>query len=415
MNTKKYKLTIYASFLTGGSMAVASILSPLLFTTFNRQFGISYTSLGFLIVLNFGIQLLLDLIYSFLSDKLNLKTSVKLTPFIMFLGLVIYAFSPIIFRGNIYPGLCIGTIIFSAGCGLAEVLISPVIAAIPTDNPQSLMSKLHSCYAWGVVLVVIFSSLYFYLFGYQNWQILTLTLSVFPFIAFLIMLKSEIPDIESTEKATGSGGLLKNKTAILYIIGIFFAGASEITMTQWCSGYMEVSFNINKTVGDLLGLALFGFTLGLGRTLYSKLGKNIDRVLFWGCFGTFVCYIVATFSLHPVPALMACALTGFTTSMLWPGSLIAVEKRIPNPGVGLYALMATGGDLGATLFPQGVGYLIDRFKESDFILSLAKSLGIGIEQLSMRGGMFFSSTAPLLGTILFFFLMKSLNPKSKIN
>ncbi|MBE7050486.1 MAG: MFS transporter [Ruminococcaceae bacterium] len=413
MNKNIYKRTICASFLTGGSMAVASILSPLLFTTFNRQYDISYTMLGFLIVLNFGVQLLLDLIYSFLSKRIDLKTSVKSTPFIMFSGLVIYALSPMIFPGNIYAGLCIGTIIFSAGCGLAEVLISPVIAAIPSDNPQSLMSKLHSCYAWGVVLVVAFSSLFFYLFGYENWQILTLILSVFPFIAFLIMIKSEIPDIESKEKATGSDGLLKNKTAILYILGIFFAGASEITMSQWCSGYLEVSFNINKTVGDLLGLALFGFTLGIGRTLYSKIGKNIDRVLFWGCFGTFVCYIVATFSSHPIPALMACALTGFTTSMLWPGSLIAVEKRIPNPGVGLYALMATGGDLGATLFPQGVGYLIDRLMGSDAVMEFAKNTGIGIEQLSMRGGMLFSSIAPILGTILFYILMNSKKENSK--
>ena len=112
----------------------------------------------------------------------------KLTPFIMFGGLVIYALSPILFRDNIYLGLCIGTIIFSAGCGLAEVLISPVIAAIPTPNSQSLMSKLHSCYAWGVVGVVIFSSLYFYFFGYDNWQILTLILSVFPFFSIIISL-----------------------------------------------------------------------------------------------------------------------------------------------------------------------------------------------------------------------------------
>lgn len=411
MNSKKYKLTIYASFLTGGSMSVAAVLSPLLFTTFNRQFGISYTMLGFLIVLNFGIQLLLDLIYSFFSDKIDLKKSVKLTPFVMFSGLIIYALSPVIFPGNIYAGLCIGTIIFSAGCGLAEVLVSPVIAAIPSDNPQRLMSKLHSCYAWGVVGVVIFSSLYFYIFTSQKWQILTVLLSLFPLIAFFIMIKSEIPDIRSNEKTTGSDGLLKNKTAILYIIGIFFAGASEITMCQWCSGYLEVSFNINKTIGDLLGLALFGFTLGIGRTLYSKIGKNIDRVLFWGCFGTFLCYIVATISLHPIPALMACAFTGFTTSMLWPGSLIAVEKRIPNPGVGLYALMATGGDLGATLFPQGVGYLIDRLMDNNGVMSFAKNIGIGAEQMSMRGGMLFSSIAPLIGTFLFFYLAK----KTKLN
>ena len=108
---------------------------------------------------------------------------------------------------------------------------------------------------------------------------------------------------------------------------------------------------------------------------------------------------------------MACAFTGFTTSMLWPGSLIAVEKRIPNPGVGLYALMATGGDLGATLFPQGVGYLIDRLMDNNGVMSFAKNIGIGAEQMSMRGGMLFSSIAPLIGTFLFFYLAK----KTKLN
>ena len=51
--------------------------------------------------------------------------------------------------------------------------------------------------------------------------------------------------------------------------------------------------------------------------------------------------------------------------------------------------------------------------ENSFIVSFAQNLGISPEQMSMRGGMLFSSVAPLLGTILFFFLMKDLKHKSK--
>ena len=29
-------------------------------------------------------------------------------------------------------------------------------------------------------------------------------------------------------------------------------------MSQWASSYLETAFGINKTIGDLLGLALFG-------------------------------------------------------------------------------------------------------------------------------------------------------------
>ncbi|MBR2938614.1 MAG: hypothetical protein IKC15_01990, partial [Kiritimatiellae bacterium] len=45
-------------------------------------------------------------------------------------------------------------------------------------------------------------------------------------------------------------------------------------------------------------------------------------------------------------AVAACVLTGFCTAMMWPGTLILMEEKIPHPGVTAYALMATFGDFG---------------------------------------------------------------------
>ena len=97
---------------------------------------------------------------SWYYDAKNKKD--KLKPY-QYTGSV-YGIFPYIFKDSVYPVLVFSTIIFSAGSGLAEVLISPVIAAIPSENPDGEMSKLHSIYAWGVVGAVILATVFLLVF-----------------------------------------------------------------------------------------------------------------------------------------------------------------------------------------------------------------------------------------------------------
>ena len=128
---KKYKRLKWACYFTSVSMSVVSNLSPLLFLTFKSLYGISYTLLGTLVLVNFVTQLTVDLVFSFFSHKFNIEKTVRMMPVITAVGLVAFAVLPWIFPTNTYIGLFIGTVIFSAGAGLGEVLISPVIATIP--------------------------------------------------------------------------------------------------------------------------------------------------------------------------------------------------------------------------------------------------------------------------------------------
>lgn len=411
MISKEYIRTNNACRLTCFSTAVTGNLSPLLFVTFRDTYGISYSLLGFLVVLNFGTQLLFDLIFSFFSHKFNITRAVKLTPVVMTAGLLLFAAAPVLFPGHIYLGLSLATVVFSAGGGLAEVLISPTVAAIPSDNPEQLMSFLHSCYAWGVVVTVAVATGFIFLFGAAKWQILTLVLALLPLAAAVLMAFSKIPPMPTPEKTSGAVGIFKNKTVIIYVICIFLGGASECTMSQWCSGYLETALGIEKWIGDLCGMALFGLMLGLGRSLYGKFGKNIHRVLILGAIGASICYITIVISNVPVVGLLACALTGFCVSMLWPGNLIAVERAVPNCGVALYALMAMGGDMGASLCPQGVGLVTDAVIASEKASQLASTLGITPEQLGMKSGMAFAALFPICAVVLFI-IAKRISAKS---
>lgn len=190
-NYKTLKLACYSSNVC---MAIVGNLSPLLFVTFRSMYGISYTLLGFLVLINFSAQLGIDLIFSFFSHKFSIQKTVRLIPYIAIAGFLVYASAPVLFAGHEYIGLLIGTIIFSAASGLAEVLISPVIAAIPSENPDREMSKLHSIYAWGVVFVVVFATIFLVVFGQEQWQWLPIIFMIVPIEGCILFACSKIPE-----------------------------------------------------------------------------------------------------------------------------------------------------------------------------------------------------------------------------
>ena len=123
--------------------------------------------------------------------------------FFAFAGLLIYALSPIIFPNCIYFGLVLGTILYSVSCGLGEVLLSPIIAAIPSENPDREMSKLHSVYAWGVAAAVVFSALFLHIFKTENWQWLVIIFTIVPLIDAIVYWGAEFPDVKKSSRHYG--------------------------------------------------------------------------------------------------------------------------------------------------------------------------------------------------------------------
>ena len=186
MSVNKFKRTKYACYYTYLAMSSVFSLPPLLFLTFREMYGISYTLLGTLVLVNFCTQLTIDLIFTFFTKYFNIHKTIKIMPLLTSLGLFIYALTPIFFPQHAYAGLLTGTVIFSVAAGLCEVLLSPLIAAIPSDNPDRDMSFLHSLYAYGVLTVVIISTIFLKIAGSQNWMYLTFFWALLPIISFIL-------------------------------------------------------------------------------------------------------------------------------------------------------------------------------------------------------------------------------------
>ena len=97
--------------------------------------------------------------------------------------------------------------------------------------------------------------------------------------------------------------------------------------------------------------------------------------------------------------------------MLWPGSLIAVAEKFPAGGVFMYAMMAAGGDLGASVGPQLVGIITDAAIagiDKDYVMG---AFGLTPEQFGIKLGMLVGMLFPLIGIFVTARLLKGAKAK----
>lgn len=409
-NKINFKRTRFACFSAYFTMSSIFSLPPLLFMTFKELYNISYTQLGSLVLINFVTQLGIDLIFTAFSKYFNIHKTVKTMPVITTVGLLIYALIPSFFPNFAYLGLVIGTVLFSVSAGLSEVLLSPTIAAMPSDNPSRDMSFLHSLYAFGVFTVVVVSTLFLKIFGSENWMFLTVFWALLPLIPAILFATSPMPDMSGDGNASDNTHKKKLLGIALLVGCIFFGSCAENVMSNWVSSFAENALGINKTMGDILGMAMFAILLEIARISYSRFGKNISRVLLIGMTGAFFCYLVAALT-GRYTAFIACALTGLFTSMLWPGALILMEEKIEGASVTAFALMAAGGDMGAALAPQLMGIIIDKVSLTNWAYTLGEKLNLTAEQIGLKTGMLVSAVFPLIGVFVLIFTIKYFKTK----
>ncbi len=401
-----YKLTRNTCFFVFPTLAPVFILPPILFVTFRQMYGISYTLLGTLVLVNFCVQLGVDLLCTFLSKYFDHHKSIRAMPLLTTTGLAVYALVPWLLPQYAYAGLLAGTVIFSFAAGLNEVFLSPTLAALPSDNPERDMSILHSLYGYGCAAVAVLSTLFLKAFGADKWMVLVLIWAVLPLVAFVLFAIAPLPEIVATPTNSLRSAKRKRVGLVLCALCIFLGSAAENTMTNWLSVYMENALQIPKILGDTLGLAVFSLLLAMTRTVYAKRGKSIYPVLLMGMGGAVICYLTAGLSRSAGVAMAACMLTGICTSMLWPGMLLFMEEKFPSPGIAAYALMAAGGDVGASVAPQGMGIVVDTVSASTWAAGLVEQVGLSPEQIGIKAGMLTAAIFPLIGIVLLLYLKR---------
>lgn len=357
--TLSYKHTKYAAYIGYITQAIVNNLMPLLFVSFQREFSLSLDKISLLITMNFGVQIVTDLVAAKYTDRIGYRAAAVAAHVLAVIGLTGMAYLPFIMSP--FAGLCICSAVNAVGGGLTEVIISPIIEALPGDEKSSAMSLLHSFYCWGQVAVVLFSTLYFVTAGISAWRFLPLIWALVPFFNIFLFMKVPIRTLNEDGEDIPLSKLFKVKIFWLFLLLMICAGASELAMSQWASLFAEEGLKVSKTVGDLLGPCAFAVLMGTARTFYGIKGAkmNLKKTIAASGILCAASYMLAVFAPHPVISLAGCALCGLSVGIMWPGTFSIAAKCYPSGGTGMFAILALAGDVGCSAGPTLAGFVAD--------------------------------------------------------
>lgn len=396
MKAKKrsYKAAAVACYIAYIVQALVNNTSPILFVLYESDLNVSLTMLANIILINFVTQIIADLLSIKLVDILGYRKLSYAAHVLSAIGLVGLGVFPRIMPS--YLGIVIATVLCAIGSGLIEVIISPIIDALPHENGAASMSFLHSFYCWGSVFCVLFSTIAVKLLG-DNWYLLPIIFALIPAINVFTFTRAKFADFTEKNVRAPIKNLIFSPLFLVLLVIMICSGASELIISQWASFFVEKALGVSKVVGDILGPCLFAMFMGVGRILSGNLSQKIklEKIMLVCSLLCFFCYL-GTALLPGVFSLAACALTGLMVSLMWPATLSVASASFVGAGTTLFSILAFSGDIGAAAGPWLAGYISDAVENSANLSTLAAELSLTSEQLGLRAGILLCSFFPLL-------------------
>lgn len=378
-------------------VALVVNLAPPLFIPLRTAFGLDFEQLGRLALINFITQLGCIVVVGPLVDRLGARPFAVLGNLLACAGLWIFASVDHLLPAAPYTGLVLGTMVFSLGGGMLELVLSPIINAVPSDRKAADMSLLHAFYAIGQIMTVLLTSLA--LWFHAPWRVVVMCWSLLPLATAAGFLWVRIPPLVAEAQRQRVRTLVLRPLYLAIMAGMFLAGATELAVSQWVSAYAEKGLGLPKLVGDLGGCCLFGAMLGAGRVwmgLRTSL-TSLERVLPVSCGIAIAAYVVAGVAPWPWLALAASATAGLGVSLLWPGMLSLAARHFPRGGASMFAMLSAAGALGCALAPWLVGLVADGVRTSAATPRLLERIGlhIGPEPFGLRVALLAAVIAPV--------------------
>ena len=360
--TKKYSLTLTACYVGYVIQAMVNNLSPLLFVQFKRQFALDSAMLSFIIFINFGLQIIVDSLSAKITEKIGYRAGAILAQVFSCTGLVCLGVLPNVI--NPFAGIITATVLMAIGGGFVEVILSPVIEALPLGNKSGAMCFLHSFYCWGHIFTVLAATIYFNLFTIDAWRYLPVVLAVIPLLNCITFAVCPLETLEGDETPSSYKSIFTMRGFWLFPVLILASGAAEQAIAQWASDFAEIGLGVDKTLGDVFGTCLFALGMALSRAVYGVLGEKIDlKKAFVLCGGLLIgSYLLAALSPSAGLSLAGIAFGGVFVGLLWPGLYAVAGQAYPKGGTKMFGILALFGDIGCTVGPTLTGLVSNDIK-----------------------------------------------------
>ena len=381
----RYRSTLWACCFANFFQAVGSCFA-ILYVPLRGLYGLSFTDFGILVSLNFITQVASDVLFSKPVEKYGFRPFAVAAPLVSAAGLGLFAAAPLLFPQRPFAGFCAGMFLFAAAGGLQELLLSPILDAlpIPEERKARSMSMLHSFFAWGQIFVVLATTGLLAVWGAARWQWIVLLWAAPPVAGAVLFCRVPLARKNGGAPPLPLRALARKGVFYALLAAIVLGGAAEVTMAQWASAFLEKGLRLPKLAGDVWGVCFFSLMLALGRSGYAALGARVPlhRLLIGGSGAAAVLYVVCALAQSPLLGVLACGLTGLCVSLLWPGAIILASRRIPSAGAAMFALLSAGGDVGASLGAFCVGRAADWAQASGTVFA-----GAAGESGALRAGL----------------------------
>lgn len=371
-----YNRLLIASCTANASQAIYANMTALLMVPFMSLYGLTLGQMGILVGINFGTQILADVLLTFIIDKVKYKNLVYIANLLGFIGMILYCMSPKIMPANSFIPFVFSTIIFSFASGMLEVVLSPIVDTIPDTfkNKKAAMSLLHSFYAWWQAVSIVIIALCLNFLGAENWMYIIGCLSIVPVLNTLQFVPVKIVEERSSQsKNTSSIKVAKSPIYILCCIAIVVGAGVEIIMNQYVSTFCELNLGVSKLMSDMIGMLLFAVMLGTGRLIFGFFGHkiNLNMVLIVSCLLAGVAYLLIGLEINTILSLVLCILVGLFSSMCWPGVISIAGEAFPKAGAWIFSTLAIFGDIGASMFGAIAGNIADSLSLSKMFLIIS--------------------------------------------
>ena len=137
----RYRSTLWACCFANFFQAVGSCFA-ILYVPLRGLYGLSFTDFGILVSLNFITQVASDVLFSKPAEKYGFRPFAVAAPLVSAAGLGLFAAAPLLFPRRPFAGFCAGMFLFAAAGGLQELLLSPILDALPIPEERKARSQM---------------------------------------------------------------------------------------------------------------------------------------------------------------------------------------------------------------------------------------------------------------------------------
>jgi len=242
-----------------------------------------------------------------------------------------------------------------------------------SSNKTAALNVLHSGYAMGALISPMVVFAYVSIVGSHGWRLAPATVAACLFTAWVLIFRSNLPEVPPKKEKGGSFSFLKQKSFWIPTMLLFFYLAVEMSIIGWFVLYF---LDIGVLPSWLSGLVptLHWSMVMVGRIVVATIAlriRNKNMMLITMAIAAMVSFAGLLLSASAVPSVIFLILLGLSLAGVYPTTIASMTGENSSVSIGFTIAIATAGGI---LMPIIIGAVADARGISEAIALLLVGL-----------------------------------------